>query len=164
MARLFVAVTPPAAVMEVIAALPRPEVTGLRWTAPEQWHVTLRFLGEADVDVASSACARIDGASCEVSLGPAVERLGPGVVMAPVHGLGALERAVRAATEAVGTPPDDRRYRGHITLARIKGRAPCPLVGTPVSAGWTVTSVDLVRSDTGAAGARYTTVETFALS
>ena len=164
MARLFVAVTPPAVVMDVIAALARPAVKGVRWTAPEQWHVTLRFFGEADVDEASVACARIDGASCEVSLGPAVERLGPGVAMAPVHGLGTLNQAVRAATESVGSPPDDRPYRGHITLARIKGRARCPLVGALVSARWTVGSIDLIRSDLGAAGARYSTLATYALS
>ena len=45
MPRLFIAVWPPPDVVEQVAALPRPPVAGLRWTEPEQWHVTLRFLG-----------------------------------------------------------------------------------------------------------------------
>ena len=33
-----------------MAALPRAEEPGVRWVDPTTWHVTLRFLGEAEVD------------------------------------------------------------------------------------------------------------------
>jgi 2'-5' RNA ligase len=46
--RLFVAVWPNEEVTARIAALDRPEVRGLRWTTPDQWHVTLRFLGQVE--------------------------------------------------------------------------------------------------------------------
>src|SRR6185437_9701639 len=49
-ARLFVALVPPAdALAELAAAVEAlPETAGLRWTRPEQWHVTLAFLAEVD--------------------------------------------------------------------------------------------------------------------
>ena len=163
MARLFVAVWPPSSVVEIIAGLPRAEIDGLRWTAPDQWHVTMRFFGEADVDEVMEACGRVDAAACDLTLGPRVERLGRGVVMVPVHGLDAVADAVIAATGTVGRAPEARAFRGHVTLARTKGAARCPLVGRPVSAAWTATEIALVRSDLHSHGARYTTVATFAL-
>ena len=39
---------PPPEVVARLAALARPTVEGVRWTTPEQWHVTLRFLGWVD--------------------------------------------------------------------------------------------------------------------
>ena len=46
--RLFVAAWPPADVVEALRGLDRPVVTGMRWTTADQWHVTLRFLGDVD--------------------------------------------------------------------------------------------------------------------
>jgi 2'-5' RNA ligase len=162
-ARLFVALWPSPSVVEVIAALPRAEVDGLRWTVPEQWHVTMRFFGDADLDDALEACGRIDAVACDATLGPRVERLGRGVVVAPVHGLDAIAGAVIDATSAVGRPPDDRPFRGHVTLARTKGGARSALVGQSVSAAWRARDITLVRSDLHSHGARYTTVATFGL-
>ena len=55
MPRLFVAVWPPDEVLDLIAALPRPEVEGLRWTTRDQWHVTLRFFGSVELAPAAVA-------------------------------------------------------------------------------------------------------------
>ena len=49
--RLFVALVPPDEVVEDLAEFlaPRqeaPEAAGMRWTAPDQWHVTLAFMGD----------------------------------------------------------------------------------------------------------------------
>src|SRR5947208_13080656 len=43
--RLFIALTLPPAVRDVLAALAQP-LPGVSWTRPDQLHVTLRFLGE----------------------------------------------------------------------------------------------------------------------
>ena len=59
-ARLFVAVWPPPEVLDVLAALPRTERPGVRWTTRDQWHVTLRFLGMADPAEAVEAVRRIE--------------------------------------------------------------------------------------------------------
>ncbi len=46
--RLFVAVWPSAAVVDELRGLERPARPGVRWTTADQWHVTLRFLGEME--------------------------------------------------------------------------------------------------------------------
>src|SRR5437899_2052742 len=58
--RLFVAVSLPDEVLDLLASLARPEVSGVRWTTRDQWHVTTRFLGAVDdaqpvVDALSAA-------------------------------------------------------------------------------------------------------------
>ena len=42
MTRLFVALRPPPEVVARLAALDRPALPGVRWSAPEQWLVKLR--------------------------------------------------------------------------------------------------------------------------
>ena len=56
-ARLFIAVWPPPVVLDAIARLPWPAVEGVRYTTRDQWHLTLRFLGNADIDEAQQALA-----------------------------------------------------------------------------------------------------------
>jgi len=73
---------------------------------------------------------------------------------------------VLAATATVGEPPGDRRFSGHITLARPRGRARVrmgPLTGTPLAAEWPVDEVTLVASTTLADGARYEIVDRLAV-
>jgi len=75
--RLFIAVWPPPEVVDVLRTLERPTIPGLRWTTPDQWHVTLRFIGDADPpDV--GPLPTIDA---EVTLGPATARLGRRILM-----------------------------------------------------------------------------------
>jgi 2'-5' RNA ligase len=165
--RLFVAVWPSAELVDAIAALPRPEVPGLRWTTADQWHVTLRFLGgiaDADVDAAFDAFARIDSVDPVTAVaGPSLGRFGHRVLHLPVHGLEGLATATVAATAAVGEPPDDRPFAGHLTLARAKGRGRpaidlTPLAAAEVSATWDVHEVTLVHSTTAPGGSRYEVV------
>ena len=93
-------------------------------------------------------------------LGPRVERLGSAVVCVPVTGLDALAASVAEAFAGVGEPQPDRAFRGHLTLARLKGRRRCPLVGTEVSGTFVVSEVTLVRSRLDSAGARYEVLAT----
>jgi 2'-5' RNA ligase len=158
MARLFVAVWPPQDVAELLAALPRPEVRGVRWTTPDQWHVTLRFLGEAEPDAARAALATLDAAGCEAVLGPGVSRLGRGVLAVAVNGLGDVTAAVVEATAGIGRPPESRPFRGHITLARLKDGAR-PRLRADLHARWPVGSVTLVQSRLRSEGATYEIVD-----
>jgi 2'-5' RNA ligase len=165
--RLFVAVQPPADVLAGIAALERRDEPGVRWVSPEQWHVTVRFLGEAPLE---DAIAALDAARpvllglgvVEAEVGPQVARLGRHVVCLPVAGLDGVAAAVGEATAAVGQPPDPRPFRGHVTLARLQQRAACGLAGQRFRARFPVSEVVLVRSVLGRGGARHEPVHTVA--
>jgi 2'-5' RNA ligase len=153
-ARLFVAVWPPESVVAALAGLwsPRPDVAGLRWTSPEQWHVTLRFLGQVpDVDVVRSSFAGLAVPGGVAALGPATDRFGPSILHVPVAGLDELA----AAVSSLPSPEADRPFRGHITLARGQRTDFRPLVGVPVAASWPVGEVTLVASHLGRGPARY---------
>ena len=147
MARLFVALWPPDDVLDVVEALPRLPLAGARWTTRKQWHVTLRFLGAADVRVATAALDNVLAAACTASLGPRPTRLGRDVVHSTAH---------------VGAPPETRPFRGHLTLAESRRGKP-PKLEAELRASWPVTEVALVESHLHPAGARYETVHTVAL-
>jgi len=152
-----VGVWPPQTVVDALAVLPRPAVPGLRWTTPDQWHVTLRFLGPVDLDDAAAAFGRVAPAGPVVAtLGPTVGSLGASVLQVPVAGLDDLAARVMAALGA-----GQRAFRGHLTLARARGRGGVdlrPFTGAAVSARWSVGELTLVRSHLEPAGARYEVV------
>ncbi len=156
--RLFIAAWPPAEVVDALAELPRAETAGVRWTTRDQWHVTLRFLGELDEPgPVADALRAATLPPARARLGPAAVRIGADVAAFPVSGLDRLAAAVTAATATFGRPPG-RRFRGHLTVARSRrGRLDLP-AGLTLTAAWDVTAVDLVRSDTHPDGARYRTV------
>lgn len=171
--RLFVAVTPPAEVLDVVAALPRPDVDGVRWTSRDQWHVTLRFLGAVPEHQVNGLIERLGGALApaavvEAVMGPATARFGSGILHLPVTGLDRLADLVASATADVGDAAADRHpFHGHLTLARGRGRrsrVPGSLAGTEARATWTVRHVDLVASELHPEGSRYRTVASFPLA
>ncbi|MDQ4070849.1 MAG: RNA 2',3'-cyclic phosphodiesterase [Actinomycetota bacterium] len=169
MRRLFVAVWPPEDVLDSVAALPRPEVEGLRWTDRDQWHVTLRFLGPVpEVDPVVEALAGVAPVRATTAvLGPALDRLGRRILHVPVNGLDEVAASVVARTSPLGKQPEDRPFHGHVTLARVAKRARVDLralTGTPVDATWDVDSICLVESRLHPAGARYQVLERFSLT
>ena len=154
--RLFVAVQPSEAVLDAVAGLARPERGGVRWTTRDQWHVTLRFLG--DVDDPAPVVAALDAAplaACEAVVGPRVTTLGRSILVVPVAGLDALAMGVVAATATIGAPAEGRAFRGHLTLARARRGSVRDLAGEWVEARFPVDDLRLVRSHLGAGGSRY---------
>ncbi len=130
--RLFIAIPMAEAVSHELASvraqLERPS-DGLRWSAPESWHITLQFLGNTRAD--QLACL-VAGLRAIVSpLVPVkLEGLGffdrAGIFFAPVllsPELLALERQVVAATSPCGFLPETRPYHPHLTLARNRGQS-----------------------------------------
>jgi 2'-5' RNA ligase len=155
MSRLFVAAPLPEDVRaDLSRRLPRAAEPGVRWVPEEQWHVTLRFLGEAAEDVAVAALGALHAAPATATLGPRVSRLGRDVVCLPVVGLEDLAGAVRAVTSHVGEPPG-RPFVGHLTLARLRNRNACAITGTSIVLSYPVTEVVLVRSTLGREGATH---------
>ena len=163
--RLFVALTPPGEVVEELcagtAALRR-LAPGLRWTRPEQWHVTLAFLGEVGDDVVDELTRRLSRAAARhpplsLVLGGG-GRFGHQVLWTPVQGdrdgLRRLADSVRAAARRSRLRVEQRPYRPHLTLARAGASADLrPLVERLASGPglpWVATRLFLVRSRLGA--------------
>jgi 2'-5' RNA ligase len=160
--RLFVAADLPVTVRRLLSALPHPARTGLRWTTPAQWHVTLRFLGEVDepAAVAEALCvipSTLGAERVEAALGPASAWFARSrVLQIPVTGVEALAGAVLEATSRWG-PSEEPAFAGHVTLARFRGPGspPADLAGMPLMARFDVPQVVLYRSSSGPGGSIY---------
>jgi 2'-5' RNA ligase len=161
MARLFIAVWPPDDVAAELSSLHRKDQRGVRFVSPENWHITLRFLGEADPDAVIDA---LDGARFEPTrahLGPAVDIISERALVVPVDGVDALARQVTERTSRIGEPAR-KRFVGHLTLARVKSHVPMPrALGALFSADFDVDEIALVQSRLDPQGAQYDTIETW---
>jgi 2'-5' RNA ligase len=125
--RLFVALTLPEALRGQLAALAG-GIPGARWTPPDNYHLTLRFIGE----VQSWQAQEIDDALAALRTKP---------FTLSVAGIGTLERdgrimavwakverndrlmhlqqKIETALQRAGLPPERRRFAPHITLGRV---------------------------------------------
>lgn len=162
MPRLFVAALPDAATVRTLRALPRPPEPGIRWVAEQNWHVTLRFIGDAEVERVAELLEGPCFHEAEAILGPTVEWLGRSLVI-PVVGLDTLAATVRRATEPIGQN-DSRPFRGHLTIARAGREASSCVPGSEVSGRFAVRHIALVESELHPTGAVYRTVTTFPAS
>jgi 2'-5' RNA ligase len=134
-------------------------------------HVTLCFLGEVAEDlvaeVAAALRSALDGApACEalVRAGRA-RRLGASAVVRRVEGLDDLAAVVRGAVGPYAARPDDRPFRGHLTVARRRRGEAVPTTSYPEQR-WRVDAVELVCSELGrgpGGTARHTVVAAVAL-
>ena len=148
---------------------------GLRWSAPEQLHLTLAFLGDVDASDVSAPVARLDAAlggreASEHATGglggfPSAGRARVAWygVADPDGRLASLAAAVRSAVGADSTSP----FRPHVTVARARS-APVDLRpwidgGDPPAGRLEVAEVRLVRSHLGRGPARYETLGTVPL-
>ena len=128
MFRLFVALDLPPALVERLAGLCA-GVPGARWVAPEQMHLTLRFIGEVDGAVREDVRAELGRVSAprffltlsgtECFGGKRRARtLWAGIEPCPA--LADLYAKVDAALERAGVAPEGRKFLAHVTLARLK--------------------------------------------
>jgi 2'-5' RNA ligase len=145
--RLFVAIRPPADVVEVLGALPREPVSGVTWSVPEQWVVKLRPLGHVPAHLVDPlVTALVDELTgvppAHCALGPATRRLGGQWLGAPVSGLDDLAAVVFDATVGLVPVTHPQPFQADVVLAR--GRVPAALAGEPVTAEWTAREVALM--------------------
>jgi 2'-5' RNA ligase len=163
MPRLFIAVWPPHDVVAVVAALHRDDRPGVRFVPPENWHITLRFLGDANITEVIDALRHCTLTSTQAHLGPAVDVIAGRALVVPVEGLDSVAAQVARCTSHLGEPPR-QRFRGHLTLARLKSHVPTPdVVGAPVTCDFDVGQISLVESHLGPHGARYETIKSWTL-
>ncbi len=130
--RLFIALTLPPAVRDALAGLVKP-LPGVNWTASEQMHVTLRFLGDVSMAAIETMLDRLAGVCVAPFILP-VEGLGTFPTNRPPRilwiGVGSghprlfqLRQRVDDAVLASGVPLDVRTFHPHVTLARLTENA-----------------------------------------
>lgn len=162
MTRLFVAIWPPDDVLDRLSDLERPRDQGVKWTPTENLHVTLRFLGDGDIDEVSDAIDQIDLPRADARIGPAIDVMAQRSLVLPVAGVDELAASVASATRGLGTQRERRRFMGHLTVARLARRArPARAAGRLFDASFGVDEIALVASTLTADGAVYDTVATW---
>ena len=175
--RLFIAVNLPAdekdRLWHALSPL-RQRDLGVKWTARDAIHLTLKFLGE----VPEPRVPRVADRLARVTL----RHDAFGLRLAGVGGFPSLDRAkvwwlgiepdvrlmnlqaeVEEALVAEGFAREDRPFTAHVTIGRAArngrsadgatARAAAALID--YEADWTVSSADLMRSHLGRDGARY---------
>ncbi|TNE35294.1 MAG: RNA 2',3'-cyclic phosphodiesterase [Alphaproteobacteria bacterium] len=125
--RLFVAISLPDEIKENISYL-RGGIPDARWIAAENSHVTLAFIGEVQSPMMqdiSLALGRIRHPAFEMNIegvGVFGSNKRPRILWAGVRNIDSinlLHKKIVTAIEGVGASVDDRRFRPHITLARV---------------------------------------------
>ena len=162
---MFVAVVPPPPVRDALSDFLEPR-EGLPWIIPEQWHLTLAFMGavpEHRIDDLAQGLTerlarhtaftvRLVGAGCF----PSPERarvLWLGVDPVGAGHLSELSSQARQVANAVGAAPDGTTFMPHLTLARLRR----PIQATRwlrvldafAGASWQVTTIEVVASHLG---------------
>jgi 2'-5' RNA ligase len=112
-----------------LALAPMREAADVRWSPPENFHITSKFIGQWPenrlAELESALRAIVPPGKLEI----AIARFGffpnprhPRVFFAGVHsgpGLAELAKRIGEALEPLGLPPEDTPYSPHLTLARI---------------------------------------------
>jgi 2'-5' RNA ligase len=184
--RLFIAISLPAIVKDEIEkaqgemrrALP-PEC--VRWTKREQFHLTLKFLGNVEAPRLSALVDALRNVSKNFStLHLRAERIGffpearsPRVIWVSVHDerelLPRLQAAIESAVQGFTTEQPEGKFTGHVTLGRVKSikRPQAEILAQLASrlarrqfGDWTVDQVELIRSELSSSGSHYTVIET----
>jgi 2'-5' RNA ligase len=162
--RLFVAAELPEAAMDALVAWP-PEHEALRAVPRQSLHVTLAFLGERAESVVTVVGSLLDELARPVgglSLGQACW-LPPrrprvlAVELGGAEGLTVLQAELtEALTSSIGFAPERRRFLPHVTVARVRHRAPPDsLPELPDAGTFAATWLTLFRSHLSPKGSRY---------
>lgn len=127
MPRLFTALEVPRNAAMSLSLL-RGGLPGARWIDVENYHITLRFIGDVDgrtADEIVNRLDRIDREEFQISL-TGIGSFGskkPHSVWAgvsPSAELTALQGEIERICQRIGLPPDPRKFTPHVTLARLR--------------------------------------------
>jgi 2'-5' RNA ligase len=126
MPRLFAGLEIPAEIGQSLSNL-RGGLPGARWIDPENYHVTLRFIGDIDgmsANEIASMLFRINRKPFEVKV-QGLQSFGgrkPRAVVAsvePSRPLIELQAELERLMQRIGLDPEGRKFTPHVTLARL---------------------------------------------
>jgi RNA 2',3'-cyclic 3'-phosphodiesterase len=126
MPRLFTGLEIPTEVGQTLSSL-RGGLPGARWIDPENYHVTLRFIGDIDgisANEIASMLVRINRKPFDVTV-QGLSSFGgrkPRAVVAniaPSRPLIELQAELERLMQRIGLDPEGRKFTPHVTLARL---------------------------------------------
>jgi RNA 2',3'-cyclic 3'-phosphodiesterase len=176
MPRLFTALEIPRNAAMSLSLL-RGGLPGARWIDVENYHITLRFIGDVDgrtADEIVDRLDRIDRPEFSLSLN-GIGSFGskkPHSIWAgvsPVPELYALQGEIERICQRLGLAPDPRKFTPHVTLARLKASRLDDVVhylggrGDFQTSPFTVSRFVLLSSKESVGGGPYLTEEVFPL-
>jgi 2'-5' RNA ligase len=179
--RLFVGIPLADTVVRELAAVVsrlRSQASALRWTAPESWHITLQFLGNAtpeQLDCLSARLGEVHSAPLPLQFGELGFFDRAGIFFADVTltpALIALQKRVVATTSICGFVAETRPFHPHITLARAKNQGRGTqlrelrkqILGQVTFSRFSANEFLLYESHLGAEAARYEVIRRFPLA
>jgi RNA 2',3'-cyclic 3'-phosphodiesterase len=128
MPRLFTGLEIPSEVAFALS-LKRGGLSGARWIDTDNYHITLRFIGDIDDRMADDVCSLLGSTRRRGPLTITIDGLDsfggrkPRAVFARTSGSAALSE-LQAEQEQlmrqVGLAPETRKFTPHVTLARLK--------------------------------------------
>lgn len=126
MTRLFVGLEIPSTLRAELTRLQQAIPPGCRLSLPVNWHLTLAFIGEADLALVKAVLAAGTYQAPQVVLTEPGwfgrgERRTYWLGAERTPSLCALHQALQADLQAAGFEPDDKPFVPHITLARGRG-------------------------------------------
>lgn len=177
MPRLFTALEIPRNAAMSLSLL-RGGLPGARWMDVENYHITLRFIGDVDnrtADEIVDRLDRIDRPEFSISLSGtgSFGSKKPHSVFAgvtPNEEMYALQAEIERLCQRIGLPPDPRKFTPHVTLARLRASRVDDVVhylagrGDFHTAPFLVSRFVLLSSRDSVGGGPYLTEEIFPLS
>jgi len=183
--RLFVAVRAPVEVREYASRVVGPlrPYGDVRWVPSDRLHLTLKFLGATPIDLIPDVCESLSKTANVFSsfvvelpsIGAFPDAHRPRTVwlgIEPPEQVSKLAMEIDRAAGRLGFEREQKPYRAHLTLGRVKsprgiGALATALdranrsIGEPVQ--WRIRRMELIRSNLHPSGPEYTTVQRFLL-
>jgi 2'-5' RNA ligase len=187
--RLFVAISIPEPVRDEIIRVQQ-ELQPLvprdvaRWARSDQFHLTLRFLGDVPADgvedlkkSAGAVCRNARPFSlCAEGVGFFPNPRSPRVIWVGINDragrLVDLQRQIETAVGPFSREPGEKNFMGHVTLGRLKNPKPSDAGNLAARAQalkdrtfgeWTAHEIEIIQSELSPAGARYNSLAAFRL-
>lgn len=187
--RLFVAIALPEPIRDEIIR-GRQELQPLvpqdvvRWTRSDQFHLTLRFLGDVPADgiedlkkTVSNVCRNARPLSLRAEgVGFFPNPRSPRIIWVGINDqeghLAALQQQIETAVGPLSPEPGEKNFTGHVTLGRLKNPRPTDTRDLAAWAQsfekrrfgeWTADEIEIIRSELSPAGARYASLAAFRL-